>query len=142
MSTSFYGSLPESTTTTSDNTKSVPIPITSSTVTRTYVEYTSSPEIGSIETQTKKYTKYLDEADLDFEKTFQQQSAIVSTVTSNTTQSSTSTIVTSLDAKDSTSTVTTTTTVISSSSEKKDDEKLWDKPLGNNGNLQFVMNSI
>lgn len=124
MSTSFYGSLPESTT--SDNAKSVPIPITSTTVTKTYVEYTSSPEISSVDSA-KKYTKYLDEADLDFEKTFQQQSAIVTTVTSQSIQSSST--VSSSDTKESSSTQSTTDT--KESSVVKKDEKLWDKPLGN-----------
>jgi hypothetical protein len=126
MSTSFYGSLPESTT--SDNATSVPIPITTSTtVTRTYVEYTSSPEVGSIESA-KKYTKYLDEADLDFEKTFQQQSAgaIVTTATSQIIQSSTTSTTTSTDKQESS---TSQSTVVETSTIKKD-EKLWDKPLG------------
>lgn len=113
MSTSFYGSLPESTT--SDNAKSVPIPITT-TVTRTYVEYTSSPEVSSVESA-KKFTKYLDEADLDFEKTFQQQSVTVTTTTQQSVQSSAT--VTSSDVKE-----TTTETVV------KKEEKSWDKPLG------------
>lgn len=115
MSTSFYGSLPESTT--SDNAKSVPIPITS-TVTRSYVEYTSSPEVSSVESS-KKFTKFLDDADLDFEKTFQQQSTIVTTTVQQTTSTS--------DDKGTVSTVTTTTT--ETGAIKKDD-KSWDKPLG------------
>jgi hypothetical protein len=122
MSTSFYGALPESTT--SDNAKSVPIPITT-TVTRTYVEYTSSPEVSSVESA-KKFTKFLDEADLDFEKTFQQQSAIVTTSTSKTIQSF-STITTSGTTESST---TQSSTEKSESSTSKKDEKLWDKPLG------------
>lgn len=125
MSTSFYGSLPESTT--SENAKSVPIPITS-TVTRTYVEYTSSPEKSSLETSAKQFIKYLDEADLDFEKNFKQQSSTVTTVTSQNIHSSTvsseaSKLVTA-DTKESTSTTTTT------ESTSKSDEKPWDKPLG------------
>lgn len=132
MSTSFYGALPESTiitTSSSDHATSVPIPISQSTVTRTYVEYTSSPETGGIEKQTKKFTKYLDDADLDFEKTFQQQSAIVTTITSQTIQSS------STDTKESTSstivTTTTTSTTEKETTEKDSkDEKLWEKPLG------------
>jgi Tfp pilus assembly major pilin PilA len=105
----------------------VPIPISqTTTVTRTYVEYTSSPETGGIETQTKKFTKYLDDADLDFEKTFQQQSAIVTTITSQTVQSS------SMDTKESTSSTTVTTTTKTTETTEKDskDEKLWEKPLG------------
>lgn len=117
MSTSFYGSLPESTT--SDNAKSVPIPITTTTttVTRTYVEYTSSPEVSSVESA-KKFTKYLDEADLDFEKTFQQQSVTVTATTQQSVQSSAT--VSSSEIKESTK-----ETVV------KKEEKLWDKPLGN-----------
>jgi hypothetical protein len=123
MSTSFYGSLPESTT--SDNAKSVPIPITTTTVTRSYVEYTSSPEGSSVEL-TKKYTKYLDEADLDFEKTFQQQSTIVTTATSQ--QIHTSSTTTSSDIKE-TSSSQSTTEKVELGAVKKDD-KFWDKPLG------------
>jgi hypothetical protein len=130
MSTSFYGSLPESIP--SENAKSVPIPITSSsssTVTRTYVEYTSSPEVaGSIDTQKKTITKYLDEADLDFEKTFQQQSGLTTITTVTTTVSS--------DGKESTST---TTEKVETSSSK--DEKLWDKPLGIYYNHTIYSNS-
>lgn len=128
MSTSFYGVLPESTkvtTSLSGHATSVPIPITQTTVTRSYVEYTSSPETGGMEMQTKKFTKYLDDADLDFEKTFQQQSAIVTTITSQTVQSS------SIDTKESTSSTTVTTTTTSETTEK--DEKLWEKPLGESG---------
>lgn len=134
MSTSFYGVLPESTITTSSSSSghatSVPIPIqtTTSTVIRTFVEYTSSPETGGIEMQTKKFTKYLDDADLDFEKTFQQQSAIVTTITSQTVQSS------AIDSKEestSSKIVTTTTTTKSETTDKDSkDEKLWEKPLG------------
>lgn len=119
MSTSFYGSLPESTT--SDNAKSVPIPI-ATTVTRTYVEYTSSPEISSVESA-KKFTKYLDEADLDFEKTFQQQAATVTTTTTPQIQSSS--IVSSTQVKESS-----TTAEKSEASGIQKDDKLWDKPLG------------
>lgn len=127
MSTSFYGVLPESTivtTSSSDHATSVPIPISQTTVTRTYVEYTSSPETGGIESQTQKFTKYLDEADLDFEKTFQQQSAIVTTITSQTVQSS------SMDTKESTSSTTVTTTTSTTTEKDSKDEKLWEKPLG------------
>ena len=119
MSTSFYGSLPESTT--SDNAKSVPIPITS-TVTRSYVEYTSSPEVSSVELS-KKYTKFLDEADLDFEKTFQQQSTIVTTTTVHQTSSTS----TSSDVKDSSLSQTLPEKVETGAVKK--DEKLWEKPL-------------
>lgn len=122
MSTSFYGSLPESTT--SDNAKSVPIPITT-TVTRSYVEYTSSPEVSSVELS-KKYTKYLDEADLDFEKTFQQQSTIVTTATSQ--QVHTTSTTTSSDTTESSTTQSTTEKVETGAVKK--DEKFWDKPLG------------
>lgn len=146
MSTSFYGSLPESITTvtttslSSDHATSVPIPIASSTttVTRSYVEYTSSPETTGTTTEMKKLTKYLDDADLDFEKTFQQQSAIVTTITSQNVQSSSSS-----DTKENTSsTVTTTTTTKTTEEATKEtmaegptskDEKLWEKPLGKKG---------
>lgn len=135
MSTSFYGALPETTTTvvtTSDNAKSVPIPITTTkTVTRTYVEYTSSPESAE---SAQKYTKYLDEADLDFEKTFQQSSTTTivssaSTQKSEAVQSSTSTA----------SSITSSSTVTQAqqdttkdSKDQKDDEllKSFGKPLG------------
>lgn len=141
MSTSFYGSLPESITTvtttslSSDHATSVPIPIASSTttVTRTYVEYTSSPETTGT-TEMKKFTKYLDDADLDFEKTFQQQSAIVTTITSQTVQSSSS------DTKENTSSTVTTTTKTTEATKEtiaegptSKDEKLWEKPLGKTG---------
>lgn len=125
MSTSFYGSLPESTT--SDNATSVPIPITTTTVTRTYVEYTSSPEISSVESA-KKFTKYLDEADLDFEKTFQQQSPTVTTTTTQNVQPS------STLASSDTSSTSLPSTVEKVESSVKKDEKLWDKPLG----MQFM----
>lgn len=125
MSTSFYGSLPESTT--SDNAKSVPIPITATTtVTRSYVEYSSSPEVGSTESA-QKYTKYLDDADLDFEKTFQQQAASVTTTISQSIQSSST--VTSSDMKESSTSSKTTVEKVESKEVKKE-EKLWDKPLG------------
>lgn len=134
MSTSFYGSLPESTT--SDNATSVPIPITTATVQRTYVEYTSSPEISSVESA-KKFTKYLDEADLDFEKTFQQQSSTVTTTTTQNVQSSSSTLASS----DSTTSSTSQSTVEKVEPSIKKDEKLWDKPLGMQF-LKHVVNSI
>lgn len=118
MSTSFYGSFPESTT--SDNATSVPIPITT-TVTRTYTEYTKSPEVGSVEPE-KKFTKNLDEADLDFEKAFQQQSPSVTT-TSQGIQSPASTTTSAEGSSQS------TVEKVESSSSKKE-EKLWDKPLG------------
>jgi len=124
MSTSFYGSLPEAT---SDNAKSVPIPITT-TVKHTYVEYTSSPDAGGIvetTTTTKKQTKYLDEADLDFEKTFQQQSAIVTTqnIQSSTNSSFTTTTTLQSETKESSS-------VQATESSKKDDKVSFEKPLG------------
>lgn len=120
MSTSFYGSLPESTT--SDNAKSVPIPI-STTVTRSYVEYTSSPEVGSVESAPKFTSRLLDDADLDFDKTFQQQSAKLTTTTSHSIQSSSTTEsgVQETSSK--------TAEKVESSAIKKE-EKLWDKPLG------------
>jgi hypothetical protein len=137
MSTSFYGTLPEATsvikttTTTivsssssSDNAKSVPIPITSTVTREEFVEF------PDVDFQTKKFTKYLDEADLDFEKTFQQQSA----VHTSTTSSSSETKESSSSAASSITTVTTTSSTIvqsSSATEKEEkDEKLWEKPLG------------
>jgi hypothetical protein len=153
MSTSFYGTLPEPITTTttmvtSDNAKSVPIPITATkTITRTYVEYTSSPESSSVESS-KKYTKYLDEADLDFEKTFheplvksstvvtttttktieniqldpaQKGETVSSTVTTVTTQDSSTEGASSLLAQQAATTTTTTKT--------EEIQKPWDKPL-------------
>lgn len=133
MSTSFYGSLPDSTT--SDNATSVPIPITT-TVTRTYVEYTSSPEISSVDSA-KKFTKYLDEADLDFEKTFQQQAPHVTTTITTTSQvvQSSSTI-TSSGVKETSSSQSTVETAGSSSIKK--DDKLWDKPLGRPQNISYL----
>lgn len=120
MSTSFYGSLPESST--SDNAKSVPIPITTTT-TRSYVEYTSSPEVGSVESAQKVTRRLLDDADLDFDKTFQQQSATVTTTTSHNIQSfNTST--------SSTREASSTSAEQAESSTIKKEEKLWDKPLG------------
>ncbi|KAG5672420.1 hypothetical protein PVAND_002550 [Polypedilum vanderplanki] len=138
MSTSFYGTLPDATTTVvrtstiatssaSDNAKSVPIPITS-TLTRTeLVDFSSNPDA---ELQIKKFTKYLDDADLDFEKTFQQQSGIhtITTTTSSEAKESTS-----ASTESYITTITTTsssTTVQSSSTTQKDEEKLWEKPLG------------
>lgn len=120
MSTSFYGSLPESST--SDNAKSVPIPITTTT-TRSYVEYTSSPEVGSVESAQKVTRRLLDDADLDFDKTFQQQSATVTTTTSHNIQSfSTSTSATREASS--------TSAEQAKSSAIQKEEKLWDKPLG------------
>ncbi len=128
MSTSFYGMLPESTIVSSEQALSEPT-TTKSTITRTYVEYTSSPDTGNAETQVKKFTKYLDDADLDFEKTFQQQSAIVTTITS--------TVQSSNDTDEGTSsrvvtTTTTTTTTVETKDEEGDskDEKLLENPLG------------
>ncbi|CRL05611.1 CLUMA_CG018175, isoform A [Clunio marinus] len=122
MSTSFYGSLPASST--SDNAKSVPIPIkTSTTVTRTYVEYESSPDVSSDLEAAKRSIKVLDEADLDFEKVFKTQSKTITTVTTQTVQSSSTP--SSSDVVESS----TTTETVESSAEKQD-EKLWEKPLG------------
>lgn len=119
MSTSFYGSFPESAT--SDNAKSVPIPITT-TVTRSYVEYTSSPEVSSVESANKITSKLLEDSDLDFDKTFQQQSATVSTSTSHSIQSSSTTTTSSTQGSSS--------TVEKVESSIKKDDKFWDKPLG------------
>lgn len=126
MSTSFYGAFPQEEFT-SSITKSVPIPIAKSSMTTTFGECTSSSEFKNIDSHNKKLAKYLDEADLDFEKTFQQQSAMAKIVTSKTNQS------TSID----TSKMTETSQITSNSSTaktltsvKKDDEQLWDKPLG------------
>ncbi|KFB43674.1 AGAP001194-PA-like protein [Anopheles sinensis] len=82
MSTSFYGQLPEvtpitSTTLASSTTRSVPIPIAGSGkgFSKTYVEYASSGD-SSVDSShkpsmaTDSDRKYLDDADLDFEKTF------------------------------------------------------------------------
>ncbi|XP_058825626.1 microtubule-associated protein futsch [Topomyia yanbarensis] len=71
MSTSFYGQLPD----VSDTavTKSVPIPISAGKAfTKTYMEYASSGDssIDSNQHKTSRDSKYLDDADLDFEKTF------------------------------------------------------------------------
>ena len=129
MSTSFYGALPETTTTvvtTSDNAKSVPIPITTTkTVTRTYVEYTSSPESAE---SAQKYTKYLDEADLDFEKTFQQSST--TTIVSSASSQKSEAVQSSTSA---TSSITSSTTSQQGTTkEQKEDEllKSFGKPLG------------
>uniref|UniRef100_A0A182IVM1 Microtubule-associated protein futsch n=1 Tax=Anopheles atroparvus TaxID=41427 RepID=A0A182IVM1_ANOAO len=83
MSTSFYGQLPEVTmpmatkTLASSTTRSVPIPIAGSgkELAKTYVEYASSGD-SSVDSSHKQSfpsdsdRKYLDDADLDFEKTF------------------------------------------------------------------------
>ncbi|XP_055613351.1 microtubule-associated protein futsch [Uranotaenia lowii] len=77
MSTSFYGQLPDisdtAVTTASSTTKSVPIPIsTGKAFTKTYMEYASSGDssVDSSHHRPSSDRKYLDEADLDFEKTF------------------------------------------------------------------------
>ncbi|XP_055539299.1 microtubule-associated protein futsch [Wyeomyia smithii] len=78
MSTSFYGQLPDvsdtTATTTSATTKSVPIPITAGKAgTKAYMEYASSGDSSSVDSSLQKPmrdSKYLDDADLDFEKTF------------------------------------------------------------------------
>lgn len=72
---------------------------------------------------TKKFSKCLDEADLDFDKTFQQQAATVKTTTTKQITQSSSTGTTT-EVKESS----TTETVEASGVQK--DEKLWDKPLG------------
>lgn len=118
MSTSFYGSLPESTT--ADNAKSVPIPITT-TVTRSYVEYTSSPEVGSVESALKCTSRLLDNADLEFNKTFHQQSATVTTTSHIQSSSTTSSDIQETSSK---------TAEKIESSTIKTEEKVWDKPLG------------
>ncbi|XP_053690752.1 microtubule-associated protein futsch [Sabethes cyaneus] len=84
MSTSFYGQLPDvsdtTITTTSATTKSVPIPITAGKAgTKTYMEYASSGDSSSVDSSLHKPTrdsKYLDDADLDFEKTFTKSDQI------------------------------------------------------------------
>lgn len=80
MSTSFYGQLPDISDSTPVGTtasKSVPIPIAGpgKAFTKSYMEYASSGE-SSVDSSHHKTTsstsdrKYLDEADMDFEKTF------------------------------------------------------------------------
>ncbi|XP_050067773.1 microtubule-associated protein futsch [Anopheles maculipalpis] len=82
MSTSFYGQLPEvpsTVTMTSSTTRSIPIPISGSTkgFAKPYVEYASSGD-SSVDSSHKPSLagdrKYLDEADLDFEKAFSSAS--------------------------------------------------------------------
>jgi hypothetical protein len=137
MSTSFYGSLPEEESHASDNATSVPITIAPSTqVTRSFVEYTTtttsdiSPD--KLEGISSKFTKYLDDADLDFEKTFQQQSKVVSSVVTQNIQSSSTSLssVTETSSKSSSSSTQSTTQLVEKSTEEKKEEKLWDKPLG------------
>ncbi|EAT38247.1 AAEL009847-PA [Aedes aegypti] len=77
MSTSFYGQLPDvsdtAVTTSVTSTKSVPIPITTGKAfTKTYMEYASSGDssVDSSHIHKSADRKYLDEADLDFEKAF------------------------------------------------------------------------
>lgn len=148
MSTSFYGSLPEEELQASDNATSVPITIAPSTqVTRSFVEYTTtttsdiSPEkLEGFSTTTTKFTKFLDDADLDFEKTFQQQSKVVSSVVTQNIQSSSTSLssVTETSSKSSSSSTQSTTQLVEKSTEEKSaektsekkDENLWDKPLG------------
>uniref|UniRef100_A0A182RSG5 Microtubule-associated protein futsch n=1 Tax=Anopheles funestus TaxID=62324 RepID=A0A182RSG5_ANOFN len=82
MSTSFYGQLPEvpsSMTMTSSTTRSIPIPITGTTkgFSKPYVEYASSGDSSVDSIHKPSMTgdrKYLDEADLDFEKAFSSAS--------------------------------------------------------------------
>lgn len=77
MSTSFYGQLPDISDSTpvggTSASKSVPIPIAGKPFAKTYMEYASSGE-SSVDSSHHKTTssdrKYLDEADMDFEKTF------------------------------------------------------------------------
>uniref|UniRef100_A0A182VW38 Microtubule-associated protein futsch n=1 Tax=Anopheles minimus TaxID=112268 RepID=A0A182VW38_9DIPT len=83
MSTSFYGQLPEvpsSMTMTSSTTRSIPIPITGTTKSfaKPYVEYASSGDSSVDSTHKPSMAgdrKYLDEADLDFDKAFSSASS-------------------------------------------------------------------
>uniref|UniRef100_A0A182MP17 Microtubule-associated protein futsch n=1 Tax=Anopheles culicifacies TaxID=139723 RepID=A0A182MP17_9DIPT len=83
MSTSFYGQLPEvpsTMTMTSSTTRSIPIPITGTTkgFAKPYVEYASSGESSVDSTHKPSMAgdrKYLDEADLDFDKAFSSASS-------------------------------------------------------------------
>ncbi|XP_035890633.1 microtubule-associated protein futsch isoform X4 [Anopheles stephensi] len=82
MSTSFYGQLPEvpsTVTMTSSTSRSIPIPITGTTkgFAKPYVEYASSGDSSVDSSHKPSITgdrKYLDEADLDFEKAFSSAS--------------------------------------------------------------------
>uniref|UniRef100_A0A2Y9D0U7 Microtubule-associated protein futsch n=1 Tax=Anopheles arabiensis TaxID=7173 RepID=A0A2Y9D0U7_ANOAR len=82
MSTSFYGQLPEvpSMTMASSTTRSIPIPITGTAkgFSKPYVEYASSGDSSVDSSHKPSMTgdrKYLDEADLDFEKAFSSASS-------------------------------------------------------------------
>ncbi|XP_053660441.1 microtubule-associated protein futsch [Anopheles marshallii] len=83
MSTSFYGQLPEvpsSMAMASSTTRSIPIPITGTTkgFSKPYVEYASSGDSSVDSIHKPPVTgdrKYLDEADLDFEKAFSSASS-------------------------------------------------------------------
>jgi hypothetical protein len=133
MSTSFYGALPEM-----SSSKTEPIPIkTYKTVTRTYVEYTASPD-SSVETHTTKERKVLDEADLDFEKALGQSGSSKDDVmTSSTYEYTTSaeyvqekdTKETTTEAQSTASSSTSTTTTTTETTDK-DPIKIWGKPLG------------
>lgn len=80
MSTSFYGTLPDV-----QSTKSDPIPISSTQTvyTRTHEVYSSAPgssvESDSVRSEMRKVTdhKFLDEADVDFEKALEEHRQIV-----------------------------------------------------------------
>ncbi|XP_058061145.1 microtubule-associated protein futsch [Anopheles bellator] len=74
MSTSFYGQLPDVTSAAATaTTRSIPIPIAAGKG-KTYVEYASSGDSGE-----QPGRKYLDEADLDFEKTFRKTDDLMTT---------------------------------------------------------------
>ncbi|XP_055641496.1 microtubule-associated protein futsch [Toxorhynchites rutilus septentrionalis] len=83
MSTSFYGQLPDISdtpvTSAPSVTKSTPIPIAAGRdFTKTYMEYASSGD-SSLDSTHRKMSgerKYLDEADLDFDKTFTKSNQI------------------------------------------------------------------
>uniref|UniRef100_A0A182JWI6 Microtubule-associated protein futsch n=1 Tax=Anopheles christyi TaxID=43041 RepID=A0A182JWI6_9DIPT len=83
MSTSFYGQLPEvpsTMTMASGTTRSIPIPITGTVkgFSKPYVEYASSGDSSVDSSHKPSMTgdrKYLDEADLDFEKAFSSVSS-------------------------------------------------------------------
>ncbi|KXJ79881.1 hypothetical protein RP20_CCG027745 [Aedes albopictus] len=83
MSTSFYGQLPDvsdtAVTTSVTSTKSVPIPIsTGKAFSKTYMEYASSGDssVDSSHVHKAGDRKYLDEADLDFEKAFMKSDKV------------------------------------------------------------------
>lgn len=83
MSTSFYGQLPDvsdtAVTTSVTSTKSVPIPISAGKAfTKTYMEYASSGDssVDSSHVHKAGDRKFLDEADLDFEKAFMKSDKV------------------------------------------------------------------